>query len=69
MQKVLVLGSDFRKWGEGKVVYYSTYYVFGGFRFKVAIWREDASALPDSGVLNPRAMPCQVVLGGSRSHS
>ena len=69
MQKVLVLGSDFRKRGEGKVVYYSTYYVFGGFGFKAAVWREDASALPDSGVLDPRAKPCRVVLGGSHSHS
>ena len=53
---------------KGKIDYYA-YYVFCAFGFKAAVWREDASALPNSGVLDPRAMPCRVVVGGSHSHS
>ena len=49
---MLVLDSDFRKQGEGKVDYYSMH-VFGGFRLKTTVWREDASAFPDSGDSQP----------------
>ena len=35
---MLILDSDFRKHGEGKIDYYCNYYVFGGFRFKATAW-------------------------------
>ena len=50
-ERMLILDSDFRKWGGGKIDYYCNYYVFGGFGFEAAAWREDSSALLDLGDL------------------
>ena len=67
MQKVLVFDS-FENREKGKIDYHA-YIVYCGFRFKIAVWQEDASTVPNSGDLDPRAMPCRVVVGGSHSHS
>ena len=67
-QKLLVLDSDFRKWGEGKVVYYNMH-VFGGLGFKAVDAKRMLLHFLTQGILDPRAMPCRVVVGSSHSHS
>ena len=55
---MLVLGSDFRKQGEGKKVkiYYSMH-VLVALDSK-QLCHEDASVVPNLGDLDPRATPC-----------
>ena len=51
-EKVLVLGSGFRKRGEGKIDYY-IYYVFGGFGFKAAVAKRMLLYFLTQGILDP----------------
>ena len=62
--KVLVLGSDFRKQGEEKIKIYYSMHVLVALDLK-QLCHEDASAVANLGDLDPRAMPCRVVVGGS----
>ena len=68
-EKCSSLTQVFENREKGKIEYYCIYYVFGDFIFKVAAWREDAFARPNSGdSLILEQCHANVVVGGSHTH-
>ena len=65
---MLVLGSGFQKQGGGKIIYYACMFLVASDS-KAAVAKRVLLYILTQGILDPQAMPCRVVVGGSLSHS